>query len=548
VYGPTETTIIGTTWSCPIEFNGDTFPIGRPMANKKAYILDKNSHPVPLGATGEIYIGGVGVARGYLNRPELTSQMFVRDPFVDDANARMYKTGDLGRYLSDGNIVYLGRNDHQVKIRGFRIELGEIEARLSDHPLVEMATVIVMGEGSDKKLVAYVVSQPNDQLTHTLRSYLASCLPEYMVPAAYVRLDDLPLTSNGKLDRSRLPEPDGSSFANQLYESPHGEMELALATIWRELLNIDKIGRHDNFFMLGGHSLLAVRMINQIKSLMGFKINLGILFEAPTIAELVPRLLTAGNIQEDAFDVLLPIKPRGTRPPLFCIHHGFGLSWSYIGLARHVHADQPLYGLQARGFFNSSSQPAATVEGMALDYIDQIRRIQPHGPYHLLGYSFGCMVAHTMAAHLERQGESVALLAAMDSVPEFHSLSFEENQEDESEHVRIFANRLMDAIPETTKPLVARIQQTVKHLVRIAAHHSPLSCNSGMIFFRAMVQKDPTRQPISPDVWKPFVKGEIEVHDIDCDHIGMDQPGPLGEIGSVLAQRLEEIQASRQGV
>ncbi|KAG0221779.1 hypothetical protein BGX31_009562, partial [Mortierella sp. GBA43] len=308
------------------------------------------------------------------------------------------------------------------------------------------------------------------------------------------------------------------------------------------------IGRHDNFFMLGGHSLMAVRMIHQIKSLMGFHINLGTLFEAPTIAELVSRLLTAGNIQEDAFDVLLPIKPRGTRPPLFCIHHGFGLSWSYIGLARHLHADQPLYGLQARGFFNSSSQPAATVEDMALDYIDQIRRIQPHGPYHLLGYSFGCMVAHTMAAHLERQGESVALLAAMDSVPDFHSLSLEEKQEDEFEYVRLFANRLMDAMPETTKPLVARIKQTVQHLVRLGNNHSPLGCNSGMLLFRAMVQQDPSRQPISPDEWKPYVKGEIEVYDIDCDHIAMDQPGPLGEIGSVLAQKLEEIQASRQEV
>jgi thioesterase domain-containing protein/acyl carrier protein len=326
-------------------------------------------------------------------------------------------------------------------------------------------------------------------------------------------------------------------------------MELALATIWRELLNVDRIGRHDNFFMLGGHSLLAVRMINQIKSLMGFKINLGSLFEAPTIAELVPRLLTAGNIQEDAFDVLLPIKPRGTRPPLFCIHHGFGLSWCYIGLARHVHEDQPLYGLQARGFFNSNSQPAATVEDMALDYIDQIRRIQPHGPYHLLGYSFGCMVAHTMAAHLERQGEIVALLAAMDSVPEFHAQSSEEvQQKDESEYVKFFANRLMDTMPETTKPMVTRIRQTVNHLFHIGTNHSSLSCNSGMLLFRAMVQKDPTQHPISPDEWKPYVKGKIEVYDIDCEHNDMDQPEPLERIGSVLAQKLEEIQASRQGV
>ncbi|KAI8347550.1 Alpha/Beta hydrolase protein [Mortierella sp. GBAus27b] len=182
---------------------------------------------------------------------------------------------------------------------------------------------------------------------------------------------------------------------------------------------------------------------------------------------------------------------------------------------------------------------------MALDYIDQIRRIQPHGPYHLLGYSFGCMVAHTMTAHLEQQGESVALLAAMDSIPKLHAQSYEEQQEDESEHVRFFANRLMDAIPETTKPLMDRIQQTSQHLVRIGTNHSPRSCNSGMILFRAMVQQDPTAQPVSADEWKPYVKGEIDVYDIDCDHIGMDQSGPLEEIGGVLAQKLEQIHTAR---
>jgi thioesterase domain-containing protein len=284
-------------------------------------------------------------------------------------------------------------------------------------------------------------------------------------------------------------------------------------------------------------------MINQVKTLMGFKINLSTLFEAPTIAELVPRLLTIGNSQEDMLDVLLPIKSRGTRPPLFCVHHIFGVSWSYINLARHLHADQPLYGLQARGFFDNS-QLAATVEEMALDYIDQIRRIQPHGPYHLLGFSFGCMVAHTMAAHLERQGESVALLVIMDSIPKFLGQYSEEQQEDRSEFVRLFVNRVIDVIPETSKPLIAKLHQATEHLHRIGHNHTPLSCNSGMVFFRSMVQQDPTMQPISPDEWKPFVKGEIEMYDIDCDHETMDDPGALAEIGSVLARKLDEIYAS----
>ncbi|KAG0200436.1 hypothetical protein BGX31_004057, partial [Mortierella sp. GBA43] len=240
-YGATEVTVNAVGWKCPDDgYSGEFTPVGRPHANKRVYILDKNGRPIPLGAVGEIYLGGDGIARGYLNRPELTAKVFLRDPFVDDANARMYKTGDLGRYLPDGNIVCLGRNDHQVKIRGFRIELGEIEARLVDHPLVDMATVVVIGEGSDKKLVAYVAAVSEEELVRTLRSYLTSCLPDYMVPAAIVRLDSLPLTPNGKVDRKALPAPDGDSFVRQVYEEPQGDIETTVAHIWSELLNIDR--------------------------------------------------------------------------------------------------------------------------------------------------------------------------------------------------------------------------------------------------------------------------------------------------------------------
>ena len=208
-YGPSETAIGDIAWRCPEKrFDGDVLPIGRPIGNKKIYLLDQHQKPVPTGAIGELYIGGVGVARGYLNRPELTAKVFLPDPFAGDKYARMYKTGDQARYLPDGNIVFLGRNDHQVKIRGFRIELGEIESRLSEHPLVDKATIITIGEGSDKRLVGYVVAKPDDNLVNTLRSHLTACLPAYMVPAAIVRLDTLPLNSNGKLDRKALPVPD----------------------------------------------------------------------------------------------------------------------------------------------------------------------------------------------------------------------------------------------------------------------------------------------------------------------------------------------------
>ncbi|KAK3806970.1 MAG: Non-ribosomal peptide synthetase module [Benniella sp.] len=549
-YGPTETTVATTIWKCPHNFNGDIVPIGRPIPNKTMYILDKNQQPVPMGAIGELYIGGVGVARGYLNRPELTAKVFLPDPFAGDKCARMYKTGDLAQYLPDGNILFLGRNDHQVKIRGFRIELGEIETRLSDHPLVQSAAVVAMGDGSDKRLVAYVVAEHDNRLVHILRSHIKSCLPDYMVPAAFVRLDDLPLSANGKLDRHRLPEPDSDALAYQQYEPPHGEMETALMTIWINILNIDKIGRHDNFFMLGGHSLLAVRMISQVQSLMGYKITLGTLFMAPTIAELVPHMLTSGNTQEDAFDVLLPIRPRGSRHPLFCVHHGVGLSWSYIGLSRHLHPDQPIYGLQARGFFEGG-QSATTLEDMVLDYMEQIRRIQPHGPYCLLGYSFGGVVVHTMAAHLESQGERVALLAVMDTVPRnptIKSSAATEKQNSEAHEeidvIHFFTNRVESSLPDRARSYLERLPQVVQQLTELAASHTSPRCKAGMVLFRAMIQKDPSWQPISPDVWRPHVMGEIDVFDIDCEHYYMDQPAPLAEIGSVLAQRLNEVHAT----
>ncbi|KAF9085584.1 hypothetical protein BGX27_003414, partial [Mortierella sp. AM989] len=288
-YGPTETTVAATAWKCPSDFDGEIAPIGRPNPDKKIYILDQYRAPVPLGAIGEMYIAGAGVARGYLNRPDLTDITFVPDPFADDTNSRMYKTGDLVRYLPDGNLVFIGRNDHQVKIRGFRIELGEIEARLSEHPIVREAVVLALGEGIEKRLVAYVIAEPADGLVHTLRSHISSKLPEFMVPAAIVRLDSLPLTSSGKLDRRALPEPDIDSFVSQEYESPQGEIESSLAMIWSELLRINRVGRHDNFFMLGGHSLLAVQMIERLRRI-GLEISVRTLFDTPTLSVLAQTL------------------------------------------------------------------------------------------------------------------------------------------------------------------------------------------------------------------------------------------------------------------
>ncbi|MBR1254338.1 amino acid adenylation domain-containing protein [Bradyrhizobium sp. AUGA SZCCT0240] len=293
-YGPTETTVCATTWLRPMDFEGGVIPIGRPLPNTQVYLLDRFGAPVPLGAIGEIYVGGAGVARGYLNRADLTAERFVFDPFSGDAEARMYRTGDLGRYLPDGNIEFLGRNDHQVKIRGFRIELGEIEFRLNGHPGVADAVVLARHDhGGDQRLVAYVVpaAQHDDggELAAALRAHLRAGLPEYMVPSAFVRLEALPLTPNGKIDRKALPSPEDDAFVRRDYEAPLGEREEIVAKAWTELLGVERIGRNDHFFELGGHSLLAVRMLERLQR-HSLSADVRTLFARPVLADFAASL------------------------------------------------------------------------------------------------------------------------------------------------------------------------------------------------------------------------------------------------------------------
>ncbi|KAF9273424.1 hypothetical protein BGZ68_001525, partial [Mortierella alpina] len=312
VYGPTEASVASTAY----QVSGTTdqlhrLPIGRPISNSRVYILDKHLHPVPIGAVGELYIGGPGVANGYLNRPELTEERFLADPFSKVRGAHMYKTGDMVRYLPDGNLVFIGRNDNQVKIRGYRVELGEIEARLAEHPQVREVVVIALGEGTDdKQLVAYVVAVRHEDLAHDLRDHLSVSLPEYMIPSAFVRLDAFPLTNNGKIDRRALPNPDNDSFVTSDYVPPEGELEVALAAIWSELLKVEKVGRHDNFFMLGGHSLLAVRLMNRVSSI-GVHMPLSILFSCPTLIALAKAVSSNINQHEPADSPIIPVARDG---------------------------------------------------------------------------------------------------------------------------------------------------------------------------------------------------------------------------------------------
>jgi amino acid adenylation domain-containing protein len=298
-YGPTEA---ATSVSMRVERlpgGGTPMPIGRPVSNTRVYVLDARGEPVPAGVAGELYIGGAGVGRGYLGRPELTAERFVADPFGAEPGARLYRTGDLARWLPDGTIEFLGRTDFQAKVRGFRIEPGEIEARLMEHPDVREAVVLVREDApGDKRLVAYVLGEETAG-ADVLRAHLGESLPDYMIPAAYVRLDSFPLTPNGKLDRGALPAPADEAYARQGYEAPEGETEEALAEIWAEVLGLERVGRWDDFFQLGGHSLLAVRVVSRVQQVLEVDVALGELFTKPVLRDFAQEILDAQLAQFD---------------------------------------------------------------------------------------------------------------------------------------------------------------------------------------------------------------------------------------------------------
>ncbi|MFJ5455648.1 condensation domain-containing protein, partial [Pectobacterium jejuense] len=314
-YGPTETVVGCITFDARIPNSlTDSVPIGRPIANTRIYILDAKGQPVPVGVAGELYIGGAGVARGYLHRPDLTAERFIADPFSDAKEARLYKTGDLGRWLPDGNIEYFGRNDFQIKVRGFRIEPGEIEARLLQCTGVQEALVIAREDSpGDTRLVAYLIAQPGTELIPSvLRKALALHLAEYMVPSAFVTLDAFPLTPNGKLDRKALPVPEQSAIVSRGYEAPVGELEMALTEIWQNLLGLERIGRHDHFFELGGHSILAVQCVTRVRQMLGLDLKVQTIFACPVLSELAQELTKTSTISVTT----IPLADRNQPLPL----------------------------------------------------------------------------------------------------------------------------------------------------------------------------------------------------------------------------------------
>ncbi len=558
MYGITETTVHVTrlplTAALAREAGGASL-VGEPIDGMTAYVLDRWLRPVPPGAAGELYVAGSGLAQGYLDRPGWTAGRFVADPF-GPAGTRMYRTGDLGRREADGSLTHLGRTDAQLKIRGFRIEPGEVETALLDHPRVREAVVVAREDRpGDRRLVGYVVAEsPVDG--GAVREHAAAALPRHLVPAHVLVLDQLPLTANGKLDRAALPAPGGT--ADPAGRPPRTPREEVLCALFAEVLGEPRVGVEESFFDLGGHSLLATRLLNRVRDTFGVRLTIRSLFEAPTPAALGERL-DDGPGREDPLDVLLPLRPHGDRPAVFCLHPAGGLAWCYAGLIRHLPAGYPLYGLQARGL-DGSGALSSTLDEAADECLAAMRAVQPEGPYHLLGYSSGGVLAHALAARLERAGEPPGLVVILDAYPGQRLAELTEQQvladllgwvgfdarylgpgPLEHEQVTGTLRRLGSSLATLQERHVAAIGRIYANNRQLVQDHRPPRYGGDVVVVVATLDKvdiSPT-----PATWEPYVGGKVTSRYLHRDHSSLMKPGPLAEIGRILAEELHAFDA-----
>ncbi|MFE4974351.1 amino acid adenylation domain-containing protein, partial [Kitasatospora sp. NPDC056651] len=528
LYGPTESTVDALEQSLD---GADRPVLGRAIPGTAGYVLDEHLNAVPPGVAGELYLAGAGLARGYLNRPALTAERFVASPFTP--GGRMYRTGDLVRRTRDGELEYLGRTDDQVKIRGFRIELGEIEQVLTTHP--EVATAVVRPDDSGTRLVAYLVTdRPLDPAG--LRAFAAGRLPAHMVPAAFVALPALPLTGSGKVDHRALPAPEFAAHpAGRPARTPREQL---LCTLFAEALGLERVGIDDNFFDLGGHSLLAMKLLSRIRTALGVDLGMRALFEAPTVAGLDGRL--DQGPAADALDVLLPLRGGGDRPPLFCVHPAAGISWVYSGLLRHLDPELPVYGLQARGLRGGA--PASVAE-IAEDYVRQIRAVHPSGPYHLLGWSFGAVVAQEMAVRLRAEGAPVGLLALLDGGPAVRTDAAPPSEPTDTV-AELLRSLGYDPANGSGLAELAAVLGEAAHILpevfdrhrKLMAEHQPRRYRGDAVFFGATLGK-PADWPYE-EVWRPYLDGRIEGHRLPFGHGDLARPESLARIAAVLADEL----------
>ncbi|MEU6072784.1 amino acid adenylation domain-containing protein [Micromonospora sp. NPDC047074] len=539
LYGPTEAAVDVTCHDCVPGEQGPV-PIGRPVWNTQVRVLDDRLAPCPAGLAGELYISGVQLADGYLARAALTSTRFVADPY-GPPGSRMYRTGDRVRWTPEGELVYLGRTDDQVKLRGQRIEPGEVEAALLAEETVAAACVVVREDTpGDQRLVAYVTpaaAGPQVRASvdpQALLGNLADVLPGALVPTAVVVLDTLPLSPNGKLDRRALPPPPVSVAQGR---EPRSRLERTLVRLYAELLGVADVGVEDDFFQLGGHSMLAVRLARRIHTELAVTVPVQSIFRHPTPAALARQLPRTGATEE-AFGPVLELRSEGAGEPLFLVHPGTGLSWCYFRLLEHLDPARPVHALQARGFAETAAGgvlPALprTVAEMAADYLTQVRKIQPTGPYHLAGWSFGGLVAHSMATRLEREGEQVASLVVLDGYPEVPGQETAGRLLGEALH-NLLGVPPGDAAGDAQDPgeLVASVLDEVRRRFPPLADadddglHAALRIGMNNLrlqygFVPELLQSDMTlvvARSGDPSEWQRYVAGRLTVLHLDAEH------------------------------
>jgi len=546
-YGPTEaTTYVALQAMRPVLAEHGAPLLGSPLEDTRLYVLDEALRPVPEGTPGELYLAGAGLARGYLNRPGLTAERFVACPFGEPGE-RMYRTGDLVRRKGD-LLEYLDRVDNQVKIRGFRIELGEIEAVLGAHPYVAQAAVLARRDRpGERRLVGYAVPHEGCTLEpEDLRRFLGENLPSYMVPAAVLVLDAFPLNGSGKLDRAALPAPDLAVSGRP----PRTPEEEALCGLFAEVLGVPQVFADVSFFDLGGDSIAALRLAARARQ-EGLELTPRMVFTHQT----VEGLLSAGDEPELGLDVLLPIRTKGEGAPLFCVHPASGLSWPYFALLPHL-PGRPLYGLQSRAL-GERGYRAPSIRAMAEDYVAELRKVQPSGPYHLLGWSLGGLVAFEAARVLAAEGEEIGLLCMLDSfhsqdlatderevVPELlRSIGIDESVAGDPANPDVAAilaelRSRGDAFATLEEEQLLDVYSTYENGLRIVDGYVPEGpVPADLVFFRATRGlRDDSPEPSS---WAPYVRG-IELHDLDVEHHFLMEPEAVEKIARVLSAHLRD--------
>ena len=563
MYGPTETTI-WSSWS-RVAAENEPITIGRPAPNQQFYVLDAKLNPVPPAVPGELCIGGDGVALGYHKRPDLTADRFIPNPF---ASGRIYRTGDRARYRQDGTVEVLGRMDSQVKIRGFRIELGDVEAALSACPGIRSAAVTVRDDGAGMKILAgyFVPEVTGAEISDQIRAHLRQRLPDYMIPAHLVPLAVLPKTPNGKIDRKALPDPDEVRQSSATpAETPYDALETTLIGIWESVLGIRPINRKDNFFEIGGHSVLAARMFARMEKVIGKSLPLATLFQGPTIEKLAALLRDSG--WTPPWSSLVPIRTSGSQPPFFFVHPIGGNVLSFAGFASHFDVDQPVYGLQARGLDGKTS-PNTSIQLMAADYVQEIRAVQPEGPYFLGGFSAGGIVAFEMARILQTEHERVDVLALLDTKIESRAASsFAASSQRLARWTRTLRFNFHYSMQIGLAPFFSAKWKNTKlrtgirlWMLRKALGldpgvldaeeafllalrtYTPTPLNANAILFRA--QNELLRLPDPSLGWKDLIKGHLDIQLVSGDHDTILQEPHIGRLARLLDGFLKEAYQS----